>query len=522
MDTATRPNWRRLVAAVGDRGYGNGTPRAIRLGDTAGATRLGTTRKQATVRHHGPASACTRAFTATLLTGVLLTGASCSMFDANFLGGTGTVVGTQGFVGGFLGGVVADEPRAALAARDVLSAGGNAADAAVAVAFTLAVTLPSRAGLGGGGACVAYAPNPDGPGHGAPEAVLFLPAAPAQPAGDRPAAVPTMTRGMFALHARYGRLSFEQIVAPAEKLARFGVPASRALVRDIGVVAGPLAGDPASRAIFFANGQPLTEGALLQQPDLGASLAQLRTAGVGDLYQGTLARSFVAASALAGGPVSDADLRQTLPRVLPTLDMDAGNDIVSLLPPPADGGVATAAALRVLLATPDAFDQARTQGLAAAAAARRLPGGMQALPASTTFATLDRSGDAVVCALTMNNLFGTGRIAPGTGIVLAASPAALPPPLLAAAIVWNRPIQAFRAAVGASGQDGAPLAAAVAVTQAEAQRGATATPLSIPVPEPGRANVIQCNRYLPGNEGTCAWATDSRGAGLAVGSSGKK
>jgi gamma-glutamyltranspeptidase / glutathione hydrolase len=120
------------------------------------------------------------------------------------LGRGGPQPGQPGYIAGFLGGVVADEPRAVLAGREVLSAGGTAADAATAVGLTLAVTLPSRAGLGGGGACIAYVPNVKSPNRGEPEAVMFTPLAPAmaETRGDRPAAVPMLARGLFLLHAR--------------------------------------------------------------------------------------------------------------------------------------------------------------------------------------------------------------------------------------------------------------------------------------------------------------------------------
>ena len=128
------------------------------------------------------------------------------------------------------------------------------------------------------------------------------------------------------------------------------------------------------------------------------------------------------------------------------------------------------------------------------------------LPASTSFATLDKDGNAVACALSMDNLFGTGRVLPGLGILLAASPAAVPPPLYSAAIAWNENIHSFRAAVGGSGQAGAPMAVAVGMLNALR----TNQPMATAVPDPGRANVITCTNYLPGENGSCAWAADPR------------
>lgn len=443
--------------------------------------------------------------------------------------GTGVKPGQPGYVAGFLGGVVADEPRAVLAGREVLAAGGTAGDAAVAVALTLTVTLPSRAGLGGGGACIAYAVNKNAAPRGVPEAVMFLPTAPASvgAGADRPAAVPMMARGLFLLHSRYGSQPFEALVSSAEQMARFGVPASRALTKDLALVSGPLLADPGARAVFSQDGVPLTEGQMLRQPDLGATLAQIRISGVGDLYQGALAGRIQRASAQIGGPLQLADLRGGLPKLAAPLVRGFHNDRVAFLPPPADGGVAAAAAFDVLASDPSNLSGATVRSLAVAAryraggitpeavlAAKDLPpAGETAFPASTSFVTMDRAGNAVACALTMDNLFGTGRIMPGLGILAAASPSALPPPLLAAGLIWNNNLHAFRAAAAGSGQAGAPVAVAAALINTLRSN----RPMSVPVPDPGRVNVIACSQYLPGENSECGWANDPRESGLSMG-----
>ncbi len=429
---------------------------------------------------------------------------------------------------GFIGGVVADEPLAALAAREVLATGGTAADAAVVLGFMLSVTLPSRASLGGGGACIAYQPGASAPGHGVPEAVLFTPRAPAVNAGDRPAGVPMLARGLYLLSARYGSKPFAELVAPAAQAAAAGFAISRALGRDLAQVQGPLLGDPNAAAIFAPNGSPLGEGGRLIQADLASTLADLGRVGVGDFYQGLQAQRLVASSEAAGGPLSATDLRLSTAVLANPIVVKAGADQVAFLPPPADGGLGAAAAY-LSLAHSGTVSQNLASLSVGTVAAWRAQGGdplkllqqgggsgvLPALPASTSFVVVDRTGGAVACALTMENLFGTGRVAPGLGIVLGASPAVKPSALLTAAVAWNSGRDAFRAAVGASGQNGAALAGAVAMGQA---LGGDLPP-AVPVPDPGRANAIGCTGYLPGGEASCRFASDVRGAGLSAGGS---
>ncbi len=454
------------------------------------------------------------------------------------VGGCGTVASVKKMVlggplapgehlTGFIGGVAGDEPLAVLAAKEVLATGGSAADAAVTLGFMLSVTLPSRASLGAGGACMVYAPGAASAGHGVPEAILFVPRAPAVTAGDRPAAVPMLARGLYLLSARYGTKPFDSLVAPAREAASGGITVSRALATDLALVSGPLLGDRAAFSVFAPGGQAVAEGARLVQTDLAVTLKELGTAGVGDLYQGLLAQRLVQTMALAGGPVSAADLRNGLATLANPIVVKAGEDQAAFLPPPADGGLGAAAAYLALARSGQVSQDLADVSVAAPASwrahggdplallqAANASGALPALPASTSFTVVDSKGQAVACALTMDNLFGTGRIAPGTGIVLGASPAIKPLPLLTAAIAWSSGRDAFRAAVGASGQNGASLAGAVALGAALAGD----LPPARPVPDPGRANIIGCTGYLPDNPQTCRASADPRGNGLAAGS----
>ncbi len=407
-------------------------------------------------------------------------------------------IGTEGHVAGFYGGVAGDEPNAVLAAQRVLSAGGTAADAATAYAFTLAVALPSRASLGGGGVCVVHVPKP----KMTTETLDFLPRAPAgaAPDGGPQVAVPGMVRGLFALQARGGRLRWAELVFPAERIARFGMTVSRAFAADL--TAGTAAAErgPATRAAFLdKEGAPLAEGASLAQLDLAATLGRIRTQGPAAIYGGVGAHDYVAGADAIGGAMSVEDLRDYKPVWRPTVDVPVGSHTAHFAGAPATGGEMAAALWAVLGAggrwgdaSPAERPHLLAEAMARIAAAGppalddkgRIPSGWADLvmqgydpaghaqppgrPAvapsdqgrSTGFVIVDNEGGAVACALTAGPLFGTGRMIANTGIL------AVPPPghgatmaLAPMAIVNENSKETFAAMTGA-GDPAAPAALA--------------------------------------------------------------
>jgi len=168
---------------------------------------------------------------------------------------------------GFAGVAASEEPRATMAGRDVILAGGNAADAAAAMGMVLAVTLPSRAGLGGGGACVVH-----DAAKGRSEVLEFLSA--------EPSSSPMLARGLAALQVRYGTKSWSSAVAPAENAARFGFTVSKTLADDLNQHGATLMVDATALGVFLdRRRQFLIAGADVRFPQLADTLSKLRTEG---------------------------------------------------------------------------------------------------------------------------------------------------------------------------------------------------------------------------------------------------
>lgn len=415
--------------------------------------------------------------------------------------------GTIGFVSGFIGGAVSDEPRAALAARDILSAGGTAADAAVALYFTLAVTKPAQAGLGGGGVCVIYSWRTK-----QTESLDFLP-----PIRPGEGVVPGNTRGMLALQAKYGRLRWELLLGTAERLARSGMATSRSTARDLAAAATIIAGEPALRDTFMSGaGATPPEGTVVAQPELAGTLSLIRRAPQ-EFYTGPFAHTFAAAAAEAGQRITPEAMRAYAPSFGTPVGAAFGQ--YTMYFPPNESGAAAAQAWRTL-GTEGGYERASNRQEALARAFPIPPG--ETPTAETSFAVADRDGNMVGCVVTMNRFFGAGRMARGTGVVPAA-----PDPRgrvggLAPMVVTNPAVpRPYFVGAGSGGAAGtrALLATALGVFS-------LGQPLDVAIASPrpdttGLANGIYCLRGInplgrgERSEAVCQLAADNRGFGLA-------
>ncbi len=375
--------------------------------------------------------------------------------------------GTVGFVQGFYGGVAADEPHAVLVGRDVLAAGGSAADAAVAMYFMLSVTYSSAASLGGGGLCLTRDSRTQ-----KVETLDFL-GQTSSGAGGVPINVPGNPRGFFALHAKYGSLEWREMIRPAENAARFGVQVSRAFAREISSAGPSFAETTGGRLMALQNGGRLhIEGDTIIQSELAAVLATLRSRGAGAMYAGPYAHQIVAAAQESGAALTYSDLQALRPLWRSALEVlfDARTSFYFPLPRTPAGTMAAKAlaatmkngrfqnaddGLRAhLLAetiqralvdgargfetvTPkdseprvrlpstyiddlmESFLEDRVVQLAVRSSLPSVGAGGQG---QTSFITVDRLGGAVACFVTMNNRFGVQRVMRGTGIIMASPP----------------------------------------------------------------------------------------------------
>ncbi len=223
----------------------------------------------------------------------------------------------DGVASGQLGMVSSAHPIATRAGLEILEAGGNAFDAAIAVAATLNVVEPMMSGVGGYGTILIYDAD-EGQGRflnasdRIPRAVdsdLFRPPTPEyreNRRGAKAVSTPGNLRAWQAMSEEYGTLSWEDLFAPAIRAASDGFEIDG---RTAGLIASAFDDfAPHAQAIYGQEGRPLEEGDRLVQEDLGRSLAQIAQEGPSAMYGGTLGEAVAAAMEQAGGFLALEDL----------------------------------------------------------------------------------------------------------------------------------------------------------------------------------------------------------------------
>lgn len=257
--------------------------------------------------------------------------------------------------------VVSANAIASRAGMEVLRAGGNAVDAAIATGFALAVVHPTAGNIGGGGFMVIRFPD------GRATAIDFREKAPllahpemwVDPATGEYSSrihhnshlavgVPGTVAGFEYAHRQYGSGEWGRLVAPAVELARDGFALSPTLARSFGNVLSSMEQYPASVAKFSRNGSPYGAGDVWRQPNLAATLERIRTDGRDGFYTGRSAELIVAEMQRGNGIITMQDLALYQPRErTPVRGSYRGYEVISM-PPPSSGGVAMVQMLNIL------------------------------------------------------------------------------------------------------------------------------------------------------------------------------
>ena len=376
--------------------------------------------------------------------------------------------------------VASAHPMATAAGLEILAAGGNAFDAAVAVSATLAVVEPYSSGLGGGGFWLLHRAKDgtdvmvDGreraPGDATADMYLD-----AEGRVDRRLAlssglspgIPGTVAALDHIARKYGTMSLNRTLAPAIRAARNGFEVTGRYRLLAGFKRDVMRNTPAGE-VFLVDGEIPPVGSRLVQPDLATTLTAVAEGGAEAFYQGPIAEQLVAGVRAAGGIWSLQDLAEyAVVERAPVVTEYRGTRVVAGSSP-SSGGVVIAQALGMLaefdlaalsgadrrhliiealrrgyrdraeyLGDPDFVDiprealldptylarRADTIEITRATSSRDLP--PLPMPASasggedtTHFSVLDADGNRVAATMSINTSFGSGQMPAGTGVVL--------------------------------------------------------------------------------------------------------
>lgn len=376
-------------------------------------------------------------------------------------------------------GIATAHPLATQAGEEMLAAGGNAFDAAVAISAALAVVEPFASGLGGGGFWLLHEAKSGkqtfvdarevAPGAATHDMYLDAQGTPLPGAtlnGPLAAGIPGQPAGLVHLAKRYGRLPLATVLAPAIRYAEEGFEVTRGMEMGLRFRSSSARNSPAFAERYFPGGKALVAGDVVRYPDLARTLRQIAARGRDGFYNGPVARQLVDGVRAAGGiwTLDDLATYKVLERQ-PIRTQYRGMTVVSA-PPPSAGGIALTNVLNILagydlqrlpsvdrkhltieamrrayrdraiylgdpafvtmplerLLSPFYAEGQRTSiQMNRATPSTQLSGILPEPVAGTNtthFSVLDRAGNRVGGTLSINTWYGSTFIPPGTGVLL--------------------------------------------------------------------------------------------------------